>query len=155
MKYQTIQPTILLAAVAVTGWTVSAGEADWKVDRTKIPPAADRQVEFVRDIKPLFERSCVKCHGGRRPKNGYNMETREGMIKGGRNDRRAIIVGQSESSPVVQAASDAVEDEDQRMPPVDRRDDYPKLTAQQIGLVRAWIDQGAKWPEGVELKPAE
>ena len=44
--------------------------------------------------------------------------------------------------------------EEMEMPPLGRRDRHPKLTKDQIAMVRAWIDQGAKWPEGVKLKAA-
>ena len=81
------------------------------------------------------------------------MNNREKTIAGGSSDEKAIIVGKSDKSPFVHYISDLVEE--MEMPPVDKRDKYAKLTKEQIGLVRAWIDQGAKWPEGVELKAAE
>lgn len=106
-------------------------------DASKLPPAAKKTVDFDKDIKPLFEKSCIKCHSGEKPKGKYSMETKEGILKGD-----AIVKGNSAKSPLVHMASDLVVDEE--MPPTDKRDKYPALTKEQIGLVRAWIDQGAK-----------
>ncbi len=120
------------------------------VDMTKVPPASTKQVDFVKDIQPLLETSCVKCHGADKQKSKYRMDTREAAIKGGSSEHAAIVVGDSAKSPMVHYISSAVAD--MEMPPVDDRTKYPELTKEQIGLVRAWIDQGAKWPDGVSLK---
>lgn len=112
-------------------------------DLSKLPPAAKRPVDFAKDIKPLFEKSCLKCHSGEKPKSKYRIENREAAIKGGESGDAAIIPGKSEKSPMIHYVSDAVED--MEMPPTEKRDKYPALTKEQIGLLRAWIDQGAKW----------
>ena len=53
-------------------------------DAAKLPPAAAKAgVTYEKDIKALFEKSCVKCHGGEKPKSKYNMETLAGILKGG------------------------------------------------------------------------
>jgi len=138
------------AAMLVCGLNVNAAE---KVDVSKLPPAADKKVDFVKDLKPLFEKACFNCHGVKpRAKGKYFMNTRAKTIAGGSSDEKAIIVGKSDKSPFVHYIADLVEE--MEMPPVDKREKYAKLTKAQIGLVRAWIDQGAKWPEGVELKKA-
>jgi mono/diheme cytochrome c family protein len=111
-------------------------------DATKLPPAAKTAgVTYAKDIKPIFEASCVKCHGGEKPKAKYNMETLAGILKGG-SEGQAIVPGDSAKSALVHQAADLVTD--MEMPPTDKRDKYPALTKDQIGLVRAWIDQGAK-----------
>ena len=112
-------------------------------DISKLPPAAKQQVDFGKDIKPLLEKSCVKCHSGEKPKSKYRLDTRENAIKGGESGDAAIVPGKSEKSPMVHYVSDLVED--MEMPPTEKRDKFPPLTKQQIGLLRAWIDQGAKW----------
>lgn len=104
-------------------------------DASKLPPAAKKTVDFDKDIKPIFEKSCVKCHSGEKPKGKYSMETKEGIAK-------EIVKGNSAKSELVHLAADLVVDSE--MPPLDKRDKYPALTKDQIGLIRAWIDQGAK-----------
>lgn len=140
---------MILSAVTVAAMTSAMLQAD-DVDVSKLPAAADQEVDFVKDIKPLFEKSCFSCHGSKpRAKSKYFMNKRDVTIKGGSSKEAAVVVGKSAESPLVHFIGDLVEELE--MPPVDKREKYPQLTKQQIGVVRAWIDQGAKWPEGVEL----
>jgi len=125
-----------LSAVALA-FTVQAELGD----ASKLPPAAKQTVDYDKDIKPIFEKSCVKCHSGEKPKGKYSMETKEKVIKGGKGDA-AIVAGNSAKSPLVHYVADLVADSE--MPPTDKRDKFPALTKDQIGLIRAWIDQGAK-----------
>ncbi len=121
--------------------SISAFAAD--PDISKLPPAAKQAgVTFEKDIKPLFETSCLKCHGAEKPKSKYRVDSREAAIKGGKSDEAAVIAGKSEKSPIIHFIADLVED--MEMPPKDKRDKYPALKPDQIGLIRAWIDQGAK-----------
>lgn len=116
---------------------------DHKVDLSKLPPASTKTgLTFDADIKPLIEKSCLKCHSGEKPKGKYRVDTKEAFIKGGESGDASVIAGKSDKSLVVHFIADAVED--MEMPPKDKRDKYPALTKEQIGLVRAWIDQGAK-----------
>jgi hypothetical protein len=64
------------------------------------------------------------------------------MIKGGESGDAAIIPGKSAESLLIHYVADLVED--MEMPPTDKRDKYPALKKEQIALLRAWIDQGAK-----------
>jgi hypothetical protein len=127
---------------AVIGLTLQVAVAA-DPDISKLPPAAKKEgLTFDKDIKPLLENSCLKCHGAEKPKSKYRVDSREAFIKGGDSEEAAVVPGKSEKSPVVHYVADLVVDLE--MPPTDKRDKYPKLTAEQIGLLRAWIDQGAK-----------
>jgi Planctomycete cytochrome C len=117
--------------------------ADKPVDVSKLPPAASKQgLTFDKDIKPLLENSCLKCHGAEKPKSKYRVDSRASFIKGGESEEPAVIAGKSDKSKVVHFVADLVEE--MEMPPVDKREKYPAMTKEQIGLLRAWIDQGAK-----------
>jgi hypothetical protein len=112
-------------------------------DISKLPPAAKKEgLTFDKDIKPMLENSCLKCHGAEKPKSKYRVDSREAFIKGGDSEEASVVPGKSEKSPVVHYVADLVVD--MEMPPTDKRDKYPKMTPEQIGLLRAWIDQGAK-----------
>jgi hypothetical protein len=113
----------------------------------QLPPPADREVDFVKDIQPLFESSCVKCHAKGKDRGGLSIETHEGLLKGG-DTGAAIVPGDSAKSLMLELV--ASDDKDSLMPRRGKR-----WTPEQIGLLRAWIDQGAKWPLGLTFaKPA-
>ena len=135
---------LLTAVFCLSVAVLTAAEkkkAEW--DANKLPPAASKTgLAFEKDIKPIIEKSCAKCHGGEKPKSKYRVDTRQNLIKGGESGDAAIIPGASGKSPLVAYVSDLVED--MEMPPTEKRDKYPQLTKEQIGLIRAWIDQGAK-----------
>ncbi len=108
----------------------------------RLPEPAAAAVDFVRDIKPLFQDACFKCHGLDKDKGGLSLATKARAMEGG-DEGTGIIPGNSAASPLVQRI--AALDEDTAMPPEGRR-----LSAAQVGLIRTWIDQGAEWPEGAD-----
>ena len=125
---------------------VSARAQDKKkaaVDTSKLPPASDQKgVTYAKDIKPIFEKSCVKCHGAEKPKAKLRLDSLEGALKGG-EDGKVIEPGKSADSMLVHNIAH-LGSEDDFMPPPDNKAKIPPLTKDQIGLIRAWIDQGAK-----------
>jgi N-acyl-D-amino-acid deacylase len=112
-------------------------------------PRREGKVDFARQIKPLLERSCVGCHGGEKPRGLFRVDSREAILRGGASGEAAIMPGRSEESPLVDYVSGKVPEEE--MPPVVQRERYPALRADEVALLRAWIDQGAEWPKGVSL----
>jgi hypothetical protein len=138
--------TAAFAALAVGGLlapAITTQAADKAPDISKLPPAASQSgITFDEHIKKIIEPSCLKCHSGNRPKGRFVVATRESFIKGGDSDKPAVIPGKSAESPVIHYVADLVLD--MEMPPIDMREDYPSLTKEQIALLRAWIDQGAK-----------
>lgn len=121
-----------------------ASAADKKsVDVSKIPPASDKKgVTYEADIKPIFEKSCIKCHGSEKQKGKLRLDSLASTLKGG-EDGKVIETGDSAKSMLVHNVAH-VGDEDMFMPPPDNKDKIPPLSKEQIGLIRAWIDQGAK-----------
>ena len=145
MRINLFSLTLVLGTSLVGSKALAADYDLSKLDIKKLPPvAAQKGVTYEKDIKPILEKSCVKCHGEDKPKSKYRLDSREAMIKGGKSNEAAVVPGKSDKSPIVFQISDLMEDEDLRMPPTDKRDKYPPLTKDQIGLIRAWIDQGAK-----------
>jgi len=134
-----LKPIILTGLCALA--LVSANAE--KVDTSKLPPPSDKKgLTFDKDIKKILENSCLKCHGPEKPKAKYRVDSREAFLKAGNSGEAPVVVGKSAESPVVHMVADLVED--MEMPPVDKRDRFPALTKEQIGILRAWIDQGAK-----------
>jgi hypothetical protein len=126
--------------VIVLGSALTVGAAG-KVDVSKLPAPSSQTIEFSRDIAPIFEKTCYRCHGPERPKSRFRLDTRPTALKGGENGVD-IKPGQSADSPLIHYVAGLVED--MQMPPEGKGD---PLTPQQIGLLRAWIDQGARYSE--------
>ena len=114
------------------------------------PESAAAGVLFAQDIRPVLERSCVACHSGEKPKGGYDLTTRDLALKGGQSGEPALIPGHAERSALLRFVLDQVEDLE--MPPLNKRGKLPALTKDETARLRAWIDQGAVWPEGVTLQ---
>jgi hypothetical protein len=98
-------------------------------------------VDFVQDIQPLFEAACIKCHAKGKDKGGFSLETRETFLKGGETEAGAIV-GKSAESYIVELVAGL--EPDSIMPKKGT-----KWTPEQVGLLRAWIDQGVIWPAGI------
>ncbi len=133
-----------------------AADADGeKVAGRGLPPAAGHVVDFVKEIKPLLETTCVKCHAKGKAKGDFSLETREAFLKGGESGA-AVVPGESAKSSVVDLVAGT--DPDEVMPKKGT-----KWTPEQVGLLRAWIDQQMPWdpaitfakPEPQNLHPRE
>jgi mono/diheme cytochrome c family protein len=108
------------------------------VDATLPPATTKTSVTFATDIKPIFDSACVKCHDGtKKPRAGLALDSLAGTLKGSR-DGKVVTVGDSAHSDLVLSVAH-VGDPDTFMPKRAKQ-----LTPEQIGLIRAWIDQGAK-----------
>ena len=136
--------TIVCAAAALSVSVLSASAAEKKaVDLSKIPPPSDKTgVTYATDIKPILDKSCIKCHDGEKPKAKLRLDSLEGALKGG-EDGKVVLPGKSADSMTVVNVAHAG-DPDAYMPPPKNKANIPPLTKDQIGLIRAWIDQGAK-----------
>jgi mono/diheme cytochrome c family protein len=125
-----------LATLAVALFQAAASE---------LPPAATRTVEFVKDVQPIFAKSCVSCHGPEKQKGGYRLDSPAAALQGGETYSPAIKPGDSAGSPLIHLVAGLVPDS-----PMPAKGD--PLTAEQIGVLRAWIDQGAKFPKDAVAK---
>ena len=108
-----------------------------------LPPSASEPVDFRKDIQPLLEGSCVKCHGRGKTKGGFSLENRAAFLKGGESGPGAVS-GKSAESRVVELVSGL--DAENIMPAKGT-----KLTPKQVGILRAWIDQGLPWDADVHF----
>jgi hypothetical protein len=169
----------------VTFAIVACGSLAAEIDLSKLPAPSDKKgLTYTKDVRPILEASCLRCHGGDRPKAGLHLDTLEGALHGSK-DGKVIAPGQSAKSPIIIAVARL--DPEKAMPPTPRPGQFgrpggpgggqpggpppgggqppapgqqpggprpggpggfgppPKpLTPEQVGLLRAWIDQGAK-----------
>ncbi len=100
---------------------------------------ADEPVDYLRDVKPILARHCVVCHGPVKQRADLRLDTAAHAMQGG-NSGAVIVPGKSSASRLIQAVTGAKDVK--AMPP----DDRPRLSAAEIAVLRAWIDQGAKAP---------
>jgi len=101
-------------------------------------------VDFVKDIQPIFSENCYTCHGPKKQEAQFRLDNKQIALQGGELGP-AILPGKSAESLLIHAVSGVKED--LVMPKEGKR-----LTADQIGLLRAWIDQGADWPDSASVK---
>ena len=122
-------------SLAAGSLTLAAAE----VDASKLPPPSPKKdLTYEKDIKPIFEKSCFKCHGPEKQKGKLRLDSLAAVFKGGENAPN-LIKGDSAKSTLVHSVARL--DPDEAMPPDGKGD---PLTKETVGLIRAWIDQGAK-----------
>ncbi len=110
-------------------------------DPSRLPPPANRHIDYAQDVRPIFVRACYRCHGDKKQKSSFRLDAKAAALKGG-DLGRSILPGNSAGSPLIQYV--ARTHPDIRMPP-----SGTPLTAEEVGVLRAWIDQGASWPEAL------
>ena len=103
-----------------------------------LPPAAKTKVVYTRDVEPLLSKRCYVCHGPQQQMSGLRLDQKDAALK-------VIQTGNSAASRIIRMVAGT---ENKIMPPVGAR-----LTATEIGLLRAWIDQGVDWPAPAAALP--
>jgi hypothetical protein len=126
---------MLRLAIACTAALLASGPA-WAADEAARPP-----VHFGRQILPLLSDRCFQCHGpdARQRQADLRLDDEE-SAKTPRDDAAAVVPGRGEASELYRRLAAA--DPDERMPPPGSR---PPLSADEIALVKRWIDEGAVW----------
>lgn len=111
------------------------------------PEAISTPVDFARDIFPIFQERCFTCHGPQKQKNNLRLDAANIVMAGGASGP-AVIAGKADQSLLLQRILG--QGSEQQMPAEGK-----PLTGRQAGLIKAWIDQGAKWPAGVGVADAK
>lgn len=105
-------------------------------------------VDFKREIRPILEVYCLKCHGDEKPKGGLSLTTRAAAIQGG-DDGTSLVPGDPAKSSLYTLTTLSA-DHDDVMPPKG-----DKLTPAQQDLLKQWITEGADWPVDLKLQQRE
>ncbi len=106
------------------------------------------QVDFVRDVRPIFQKYCYSCHGATQQKSGLRLDIKSEALKGGGGYGPSIVAGSASESPLIELVTH--DDADSRMPP-----EGQGPSALEIATLKRWINQGAVWPDGVDLAKLE
>lgn len=127
-----ISRTVALAILLGLGCTAEAAP---------LPPPASQKIDYLRDVRPILSKHCYRCHGPERQKGGLSLHAKAQALAGG-DGGPAFEVGKSDESRLIELV--AAVDENDVMPPEGAGE---RLTPEQVGVLRAWIDQGATWPD--------
>jgi hypothetical protein len=119
-----------LSAIAIFALTAAVAAAD-------SPPTAEQLRFFEATIRPLLVENCQKCHGPAKQFNGFRVDSREALIKGG-DTGPAVMPGLPDESLLIRAVRHV--DEDLKMPP------EKKLSDKQVSDLVKWVEMGAPFP---------
>ena len=96
-------------------------------------------IDFTKDVLPILEENCIKCHGPEKQKAKLRLDQRALMLKGGDSGLATIVPGKPEKSLLIEVVKQL--DPDTAMPPKG-----DPLTDPQIAILEQWISEGAQWP---------
>lgn len=109
-----------------------------------LPLGAGASPNFKRDIQPILESNCVRCHNAKKTKGGLRMDTHAKIMEGG-EEAEAIVPGKPDESELIKRI---------HLRPIDEGfmpDEGQALRKEQLDTLTAWVKAGATWPEGVTL----
>jgi mono/diheme cytochrome c family protein len=100
------------------------------------------KVDFARDVRPILASSCYACHGPEKQKAGLRLDRKREALAGG-DSGKVVVPGKPDESPLIERVTS--DDPTTAMPPKGER-----LSPGQVNILRAWVDQGASWPDGLD-----
>ncbi len=128
-------PVVCLGEMILLACGLSAGAAADEI----------QSIDFVKDVQPLLRTRCVSCHGPELSESGLRLDQKKRAFEGGDNGR-IVVPGEPGKSRLLTIVS-GDDDEIGLMPP---DGEGTPLSAEEIGLLRTWIRQGANWPADAE-----
>jgi mono/diheme cytochrome c family protein len=134
MPHNTRRNKWMSATIAIVGHCLVACLAYGEADLARSAP----KVDFAKDVQPIFQKSCLMCHGPNQQMGNLRLDAKQSVLA------KVVVPGNSPGSPLYQRLAgigDAA-----RMPMGGR------LADAQIATIKAWIEQGASWPEGIGEK---
>jgi len=139
-SFKMLKPCVLVAFVAALALSMTrshqASVNPATAAQIKLPPASSKKVDYKQDIQPLLAQKCYSCHGADVQQAGLRLDLRQNALRGG--DYGPVIkIGDSAASKLIRRVVDG--DGGLQMPPTGA------LSDDEIGLLRAWIDQGAEF----------
>jgi mono/diheme cytochrome c family protein len=111
-------------------------------------PAASAAVDFAKEVAPILQTRCIECHGPDKQKAKLRLDTKADFLKGAKNGP-TVKAGDAAGSEFHKRIV-LPKDNDERMPP-----EGEPLTAEQITVIKDWINEGANWPDGFVVEAAK
>src|SRR3954452_10302434 len=136
--------SVTAAAVVALCWVDAARSAPPAAIAgpvTTTIPSAEQVAFFEKDVKPILESACLKCHGGEggKIKGGLKLTSRAAILHGG-DTGPAVSLDAPAKSLILKAIS--YTDEELKMPP------KQQLAAAQMATLTKWVEMGAPWTPG-------
>lgn len=137
----------ILGPGGVFAWSAHAGVREREKPRHPLreaqPESADISVDFLRDVRPIFDTSCIGCHGPKKQRADFRVDRKQDFFAPG--DAAPLIVpGNADESRLIAIVSGKVKN-------MKSAEDH-LLPSGEIALLKAWINAGAEWPEGAQAK---
>jgi WD40 repeat protein len=123
---------LALCGILSLGSTLLAQSKDEK------PAAAQAEVSYYKDIRPLFAQHCQGCHQPAKAQGGFIMTSHDQLLKAGESEKPAVVPGKPDDSHIVQQITPKGE----KRPAMPREKD--PLSEREVDLIKKWIAQGAK-----------
>lgn len=98
----------------------------------------NKKVDYNTEVKPIFNKSCITCHGGVKRQSGFSLLFRTDALAKNKSGKPAIIPGNPDSSELIKRLT--LKDPEERMPYK-----HPSLTQKEINTLKTWIKEGAIW----------
>jgi len=104
--------------------------------------AADKAPDYQEEVAPILQKYCAGCHNADDFEGKFSVESFDAVQKGGEHGA-AVLPGDASSSRMIRFITGAAEP---RMPPEDK----PQPTADEVAVLKTWVESGAKGPAGQE-----
>ena len=139
MKIKLNKKLLLVSAILLTALVVTTGLIGHK------------KVDYNTEVKPLFNKKCISCHGGVKKESGFSLLFRSEALGKTESGKPAIIPGDPDGSEMIKRLT--TNDPEDRMPYK-----HDPLSSKEIDMLKQWIKEGAQWGEHwayVKIKPVE
>ncbi len=100
----------------------------------------EKKIDYNTQVKPIFNKKCIACHGGVKAKSNFSLLFREDALKAAKSGKYPIVPGEPGKSEMIRRITN--NDPDERMPYK-----HDPLTKDEISILKKWIKQGAEWGE--------
>lgn len=105
-------------------------------------------VDFEKEVSPILAEHCIQCHGEEKQKGKFRLDQKADAFKPGKSGATPIVAGDADKSEIHRRIT-LPKDSDEVMPP----EDGP-VPEKSIAILKAWLAEGANWPDGVVVKVA-
>ncbi|MBA4017312.1 MAG: hypothetical protein C0483_09075 [Pirellula sp.] len=140
MSYVATYRRLCLVACLSACAILAMGDAARAAEPTPVAEVKhDGPVDFQKEVLPILKKNCTACHNASKKEGSLVLEGPASILKGGDSGPAAEKGKGAESLLVTRAAAA----DDEQMPPADNKVGAKRLTSQELGLLKLWIDQGA------------